>query len=278
MQDHGGFAGPCIDDGTQRLEGIDQALFVGPPEAHLQDLACARRGGQRRRVRGHDGFHRLARFVRQGRLIITVLEPSDGPGHGHLGDRRDWARSGQRDGRSAAVAGDLDGAEDAAATQRRHVRDGADRGCGGRQARPHGDPLPARLGPRPAVAVGVTAIAVSAAPAAAVPIAVGNSLPEGGLPHRQGGIPVPDGVGQEHGLVALVVDPPGHQQDRVLGPGAAVSSNTLGKTTTSTEPWRSSRVATAMVARALVMTRRSPVTTPPITTRCWSSSSPRSPL
>ena len=36
----------------------------------------------------------------------------------------------------------------------------------------------------------------------------------------------------------------------------AVSSNTLGKTTTSIEPWRSSSVATAIVDLHLVMTRR----------------------
>ncbi len=47
---------------------------------------------------------------------------------------------------------------------------------------------------------------------------------------------------------------------------------------TSSVPCRSSSVATPIVALALVMTRRIPVTTPPITMRCWSISSPRSPL
>ena len=41
--------------------------------------------------------------------------------------------------------------------------------------------------------------------------------------------------------------------------------------TTSTEPWRSSSVATAIVERVFVITVRTPVTTPPTTTR-WPSS------
>src|SRR5437667_454598 len=58
----------------------------------------------------------------------------------------------------------------------------------------------------------------------------------------------------------------------------AVSWNTLGKTTTSTVPCRSSRFATSIVDPARVMTLREPCRIPPIVTLAWSCSSARSPV
>ncbi len=58
----------------------------------------------------------------------------------------------------------------------------------------------------------------------------------------------------------------------------AVSAKTLGKTTTSTLPWRSSTVATSMVEPARVMTRRVDWMMPPRVTLAWSLSSARSPV
>jgi hypothetical protein len=57
-----------------------------------------------------------------------------------------------------------------------------------------------------------------------------------------------------------------------------VSAKTFGKTTTSTDPCRSSSVATSMVAPARVTTRRVDWMMPPSVTRAWSLSSARSPV
>ena len=128
-----------------------------------------------------------------------------------------------------------------------------------------GTPRPARVRVRGPVAVGARA-----APRPA-PIGGRELGRERLLPARLGNLEVPDEVGQERDLLASVVDPATDQENCALLPGRPGLPWSFGKMTTSMDPCRSSRVATAIVDRDFVMMVRTPVTTPPMTTR-WPSS------
>ena len=109
-------------------------------------------------------------------------------------------------------------------------------------------------------------------PGAAAPAIAGRDLAGERLgPAGDRAVPVDRQVRQERDLLAAMVDPAGHEEDRALGPGRGGLSYIFGNTTTSIVPWRSSSVATPIVAFAFVITRRNPVTIPPMTTR-WPSS------